>query len=83
MHWETTRDDNLSSRLVRGGMHTVSDVSYLESKITILENMLKGLSVQQPQNSQTSLVSCFHYQALNHTLSSYPYFVHQLFIGQE
>jgi len=48
MQWETTRDDSLSSRLARGGMHAVSDVSHLESKIAVLENMLKGLSFQQP-----------------------------------
>jgi len=45
MQWETVRDDSLSSRLVRGGMHVVSDVSHLESKIAVLENMLKGLLV--------------------------------------
>ena len=64
-------------------MHVVSDVSHLESKITGLENMLKGLSVQQPQNSQTSLVSCYHCQALDHTLSSCPYFTQQFSTGQE
>jgi len=64
-------------------MHAVSDVSYLESKIAVLENMLKGLSVQQPQNSQTSLVSCSHCQALDHVLSSCPYFAHQLSTRQE
>ena len=26
MQWETTRDDSLSSRFVRGGLHYVSDV---------------------------------------------------------
>ena len=46
IYWETTRDDSLSYRLVRGGMHVVSNVSHLESKIAVLENMLKGLSVQ-------------------------------------
>jgi len=83
MQWETARDDSLSSRLARGGMHAVSDVIHLESKIAVLENMLKGLSVQQSQNSQASLVSCSHCQALDHTLSSCPYFAHQLSTGQE
>ena len=83
MQWETARDDSLSFRLARGAMHAVSDVSHLEYKNVVLENMLKGLSVQQPQNSQTSLVSCFHGQALDHTLSSCPYFAHQLSTGQE
>jgi len=41
MQWETTRDDSLSSRFARSGLH-FSDVSHLESKITVLENMLKG-----------------------------------------
>ena len=67
----------MSSRLARGRMHAVCDVSHLESKIVVLENMLKGLSVQQPQNSQTSLVSYSHCQALDHTLSSCPYFAYQ------
>jgi len=44
MQWETARDDSLSSMLVRGGLHSVSDVSHLESEIAVLENMLKGLS---------------------------------------
>ena len=44
MQWEIARDDSLSSRFARGGLHSVSDVSQLESKIAILENMLKGLS---------------------------------------
>ena len=63
MQWEIAREDSLSSKFVRGGMHVVSDVSHLVSKITVLGNMLKGLSVQQPQNFQTSLVSCSHCQA--------------------
>jgi len=82
MQWETARDDSLISRLVRGGMHVVFDVSHLESKIVVLENMLKGLLVWQPKNSQTSLMSCSHCQALDHTLSSCPYFTHQLSTGQ-
>jgi len=44
MQWGTTRDDSLSSRFARGGLHSVSDASHLESKIAVLENMLKGLS---------------------------------------
>ena len=60
MQWETAKDDSLSSRLARGGIHAVSNVSHLESKIVVLENILKALSVQQPQNSRTSLVSCSH-----------------------
>jgi len=59
-------------------MHSVFDLSHLESKITVLENMLKGLSPQMSQLSQTSTVSCSHYQTLNHSLSACPYFAHQL-----
>jgi len=44
LQWETTRDDNQSSRFARGGLHSVSDVSHSESKIVVFENMLKGLS---------------------------------------
>jgi len=68
--------------LVRAGLHAISDVSHLEYKITVLENMMEGLSIQQHQNSQTSLVSCSHCQALDHALSSCPYFTHQLSTGQ-
>jgi len=65
-------------------LHFVSDVSHLESKIAIfLENMLRGLSPQMSQLSQTSTVSCSHYQALDHSLSAYPYFAHQLATEQE
>ena len=55
-------------------MHYVPDVSHLVSKITVLENMLKRLSVQTLQTSQTFFA---------HTLSSYSYFAHQLSTGQE
>jgi len=60
----------VSSRLVRGGMYVVSDVSHLECKIAILDNMLKGLLVQRPPSSQTSLVSYSNCQALckGHTI---------------
>jgi len=44
MQWEIAKDDILSSRLAKGIMHAVFYVSHLESKIAILENMLKGLS---------------------------------------
>jgi len=64
-------------------MRVISDVSHLKSKIVVLENMLKGLSVQQPQNFQTSLVSYSHCQALDHTLRSCPYFAHELSTSQE
>jgi len=64
-------------------LHSASDVSHLESKNVILENMLKGLSPQMPQISQTSTVSCSHCQALDHSLSACPYFAHQLGTGQE
>jgi len=36
-----------------------------------------------PQLSQTSAVSCSHCQALGHSLSTCPYFDHQLAIAQE
>jgi len=83
MQWETARDDSLSSRLVRSGLHLVSDVSHLESKIAVLENMLKGLSSQMSQLSQTSIVSCSHCQAMDHSLSDCPYFAHQLATEQD
>jgi len=37
MQWETTHDDSLSSRFARSCLHSVSDVSHLESKIAVLE----------------------------------------------
>jgi len=54
------------------------DASQLESKMVVLENILKGLSIQTSQTSQTSIVSCSHCEDLDRTLSSYPYFSHQL-----
>jgi len=51
MQWETACDDSPSSRIARGGLHSISDVSHLHSKIAILENILKGLS---PEMSQLS-----------------------------
>ena len=64
-------------------MRYVSDVSHSDYKIAVLENMLNRLSVQTPQASQTSIVSCSHNQALNHTLSSCPHLPHQLSTGQK
>ena len=66
-----------------GGLYSVSDVSHLESKIAILKNMLKGLSPQITQLSQTSTVSYSHCQALDYYLSVCSYFAHQLATGQE
>ena len=51
MQWETACDDSLRSRFTKCGLHSVSDVSHLQSQIAVLENMLKGLS---PQMSQLS-----------------------------
>ena len=50
IYWETARDDSLSSRLARRGMHAVFDVSHLEFKIVVFGNILKALSIFQPQN---------------------------------
>jgi len=83
MQWKTAHDDWLSSRFARGELHSISDVIHLESKSAVLENMLKGLSPQTSQLSQTSTVSCSHCQALDHSLSACPYFAHQLAIEQE
>ena len=44
MQCKTACDDSLSYRIARGGLHSVFDISHLESKIAALENMLKGLS---------------------------------------
>jgi len=60
MQWKITRDDSLSSRFTRGELHSVSDVSHLESKIGVLENMLKGMSNHVPLISRTFIVSCSH-----------------------
>ena len=79
--WEITRDDNLRSRLARGGMHVVYDVSHLEFKIVVLEKMLKDLSVQQ--NSQAFLVSYSNCWALDQTLNSCPYFAYHFSSRQE
>ena len=44
MQWKTARDDSLGSRIAKGGLHSVFDVSHLKSEIAVLENILKGLS---------------------------------------
>ena len=56
----------------KGGIHFVSDVSHLESEMEVLENnMFKELSIHTSQASQTYMVSCSHYRALDNTLSSW------------
>jgi len=57
-------------------MHSISNMSHLEYKIVVLEDMVKGLFVQTPQTAKTFMVSCAHYEALNCTLSSYPFLTH-------
>ena len=57
-------------------MHSISDVSHLESKIAVLENMLKGLLGQTPHTSQISIVSYSHCLAIEHTVSVCPHFAH-------
>ena len=44
--------------------------------------MLKGLSIQTPMTSQTSMVSYSHCQALNHTLSSCSYFAYHYLLDK-
>jgi len=58
-------------------MRAFSSVSVLESKITFIEHMLKGLSIQQLQPSHISLLSCFHCETLEHPLSFRPCFARQ------
>ena len=53
----------------------------LEPKIATLENMMKGLTPQITQLSQTSSLSCSHCQILDHSLSACPYFAHELATG--
>jgi len=43
MQWESARDNSLKSRITRGGLHSISDVSHLESKIAILKKHVKGI----------------------------------------
>ena len=59
-----------------GDLYSVPDISHLESKIAVLENILKGLSPQMSWLSQTSTVSCPHCHTLGHSLSACPYFAH-------
>jgi len=63
----------------------VADTTYIDTRITALENMLKGLVMpQQPTNYSTpQLVACSHCQSLDHSLSTYPMFAQQLARGQE
>jgi len=41
MQWQTTRDDSMSSRFVRGDIYVVSNVGHLEFQIAILASRLK------------------------------------------
>jgi len=43
MQWKTAHDNPLSSRIANGGLHSIFDISHLESKIAALENMLNYL----------------------------------------
>ena len=69
----------------KGGIHAVADTTYIDTRITALENMLKGLVMpQQPANYPTpQLVACSHCQSLDHCLSTCPIFAQQLATGQE
>ena len=65
-----------------GGIGAVFDLSHLESRFTGLENMMKGLVLQQSPPSQTHGM-CFQYHVLNYTLSICLYFAHHLTSGQQ
>ena len=84
MHWETTRDDSLISRHngTGGHIHTVSNLSHLESRLLALENVMKGLVLHQSPPSQT-LEMCSQCHTMDHTLSTCPYFAHHLASSQE
>jgi len=61
-HWETTRDESLGSRInhQKGGIHAVTDTTYIETRFAKLENMLKGLVMSQPPTNYPTpqLVAC-------------------------
>ena len=68
--WKTAHDDSLCCRFARDGLYFVFDVSHLESKIAVLENMLEGLSPQMPQLSHTYMIFYSHGKALDHFFTS-------------
>jgi len=49
VQWAIAKDDGLSSRFVRDGMHFVSDMNPLDSKIVVIGNMLKGYLFRLPR----------------------------------
>jgi len=49
IQWKIIRDDSLSSRFARGGLHYISNVGHLELKIAMLENMLKVCLLRLPR----------------------------------
>jgi len=55
----------------------VSYLSNLESRFATLENMMKGLVLQESPHSQTPDM-CPQCHPLEHTLSTCPYFAHNL-----
>jgi len=80
MQWQTTRDDSLSSRIIsaKGDMHAVFDLSHIDSRFIGLENQLKGSTIQSPQVFQSASMACSYCQSLDYTLSTCPYYAHQL-----
>ena len=85
MQWETTRNDSLRFRIAsaKGSMHAVLDVSHIDFRFTTSENQLKGLTIQLPQVFQSAFMTSSHCQSLDHNLTTYPYYAHQLSIGNE
>lgn len=87
LQWETTRADssNLPAKIcsAKGGLYNVSDNTYLESRLTFLENQLKGLSVPQSQAHQIASLSCTHCHGLDHISNACPYIAPQSYNNME
>jgi len=59
LQWKTTRDESLGSKInnQRGGIYTVADTTYIDTRFAAIENMLKGLVMSQPPTNYPP-ISC-------------------------
>jgi len=78
LQWETTRGESLFASInsQKGGVHVVAETTYIDTRFSSLENMLKGFVMSQaPTNFPLpQMVSCSQCQFTDHSLSAWPLF---------
>ena len=74
---QTTRDESLGVRInsQKGGIHTLVDAIYIDTRFATLENMLKDFVLFQASTKipLPQMVLCSQCQSTDHSLSAYPY----------